>query len=148
MKKLSFISESLKASVWCLALIVSICMAGLTSCSEDEGIGSGAPYTGVWEAKHVIEEIDDEDYEDYGIYEDDFPSGLIKLNLKKDGTFVLTEEGDSEEGEWFYSKEDQELTAEFDHGEIIRTKVITWTSSTLKTVLREGSSKLTITWKK
>lgn len=147
MKKL-ISSESMKTSVWCLALIVSFCMAGLTSCSEDDGIGSGAPYTGVWEAKHIIEEIDDEDDEDYGVYEEDIPSGLMKLNLKKDGTFVLTEEGDREEGEWFYSKEDQELTAEFDYGEILRFKVVTWTSNTLKTVHREGSDKTTIIWKK
>lgn len=151
MKKLSFISESLKASVWCLAMIMSVCMIGLSSCGNDEdednGIDTNAPYTGKWVVNHL--KIESTELETV-IFDEDIEPGYIWMNLKSDGTFVTYDEGEEDNGTWNYSADTKKLGFNYYpyDGDIETIKVTTWTSKVLRTISYEDGLKMTATWKK
>lgn len=95
MKKLSFFANALQTSVLSLALLVSACMIGFTSCSDDDDESDGG-IVGTWQSVNVDtwEEINGERTED-GTYSG--PYTLSTIVFTAEGKISVTEEGEPTE---------------------------------------------------
>lgn len=158
MKKISFLNTLYRRSVLCLILLMSTCMVCLTSCSDDdeesggEGIGAGAPYTGVWVMTH-IKIVEDGKTEEGAVTPE---SGVeCKLTLLENGnyTYYALTKGDTddedelieESGQWSFSGNKLTLTNDL---YISKMTVYTWTATKLVTYQEEEGDSETRTWEK
>ncbi len=95
MKKLSFFANTLQTSVLSLALLVSACVIGFTSCSDDDDESNGG-IVGTWQSVHIDtwEKINGEQTED-GSYSGPYEQGTVVFTAE--GRISMTEEGESTE---------------------------------------------------
>jgi len=93
MKKLSFFADALQTSVLSVILLMSACMIGFTSCSDDDE--EDGEIIGTWQSVSVDmwEKINGEISED-GKYEGPYTGATIVLTA--DGRILITDEGETE----------------------------------------------------
>ncbi len=94
MKKLSFFANALQTSVLSLALLVSACVIGFTSCSDDDE--NNGEIVGTWQSVHIDawEKINGEQTED-GAYSGPYDQGTVVFTAE--GRISMTEEGGTTE---------------------------------------------------
>ena len=137
-----------------MVLLLSTCMVGFTSCSDDDdedGGLDGAPYTGVWVMNYYKIEEDGE------VDEGPVTSELAEctLTLLENGDYryyCLThddEEGEDEvideSGKWSFAGDVLTLKDAYGYSKI---KVLTWTATKLVTFQSEEGCKETRTFVK
>lgn len=94
MKKFSIFAHAIQTSVLSFALLLSACLIGFTSCSDDDDENNGG-IVGTWQSVHVDtwEEIDGVLSED-GAYSGPYTGATAVFTA--DGKYILKEDGETE----------------------------------------------------
>lgn len=95
MKKLSFFANTLQRGVLCLVLLMSTCMVGFTSCSDDdEEDNTSTDIVGTWQSVNIDswEEVDGERSEFKG------PYTKMTFIFTADGKLTIKDDGETDSG--------------------------------------------------